>query len=186
MTTDTTLNLTKGQEFNLEKVANKPLTKITVGLGWDMATEGKDIDLDASAILFTTGNTLVGTVYFNHLQEPGVKHMGDNLTGEGDGDDEQIAIDFSALKPNVAKILIVVTSYSGQKFSELKHAFVRVFNNDDNKELVNYNISDMTAHTGLYAALLTKSEQGWNFKAVGVQADGKTFNDLVPSASAYL
>lgn len=187
MTTTTTLNLTKGEELNLTKAAVTPLTKVTIGAGWDPAREGEKIDLDLSAILYNAGGTKVSQVYFNEKASHGVSHTGDNLTGEGDGDDEQINVDLAALSADVKNVIFTLTSYSGQKFDAIQNAFARAVNAADGAEMARFEVSGLGPVAGLYICQLTRTDEGFVFKALGdTSATGKTFADMESNASVYV
>ncbi len=150
------INLAKGQKISLDKEAGKAVTKVTMGLGWD--TGRVQVDLDASCALFADDNSLIETVFFG---TPGKKnangsviHSGDNLTGAGDGDDEQIKVDLSKVDTRVKNIVFTVNSYRGQKFTVVENAFVRIVNQDDGKELCRFNLREKYSTTGLIMARL--------------------------------
>ena len=183
------VNLKKGQKISLTK-EDAGLRRIMVGLGWDEAPQvrhglralfmGKppDIDCDASAILCGEDGRLVGgkdfCIYFGNLQHPSgaIVHRGDNLTGGGEGDDEQIMVDLSLLPKEVAKIVFVVNIYDanvrGQHFGMIRNAFIRLVDADKNKELCIYNLSENYAGTtALVFGELYRYKGEWKFNAVG-------------------
>lgn len=154
------------------------LTNILVGLGWDArATDGAAFDLDASAFLITTEGkvrTDADFVFFNSATsvDGSVKHLGDNLTGDGEGDDEQITIDLSEIPADVDKVAIAVTIYNAeaqkQSFGMVSNAFVRVVNSADNSEIVRYDLSeDFSIETALVFGEVYRHSGEWKFKAVG-------------------
>src|SRR3954452_5900022 len=142
-----TVNLTKGGNVSLTKSA-PGLTAVTVGLGWDArTTDGKAFDLDASAIACTTAGKVVSDsyfIFFNNLKSPdgSIEHTGDNITGEGEGDDEQIKVNLAGVPADVAKIVFPVSIYDAetrqQSFGQVRNAFIRVVNQADNVELARY------------------------------------------------
>ena len=149
------INLSKGQTVNLAKQDGGQLSRVRMGLGWDtkiVTKKGlfggskqvqKDIDLDASALLIGGGRVL-DTVYFGNLrsQDGSIQHTGDNLTGAGDGDDESIVVDLTAVSGSVEHIVFVVNSFSGENFSEVDNAFVRVVDSNANDtELARFQLS---------------------------------------------
>jgi tellurium resistance protein TerD len=163
-----------------------------VGLGWDeRATDGADFDLDAVA--FITGqNGKVRSdgdfIFYNNLKslDGSIEHMGDNLTGGGDGDDEQIKIQLDKVSADVAKIVICVTIHEAdvrkQNFGMVSNAFVRVVNNNDKKELAKYDLSeDMSVETAMVFAEVYRYGNEWKFKAVGQGFAG----GLGPLARSY-
>ena len=152
------VNLQKGQKISLEKEAGGALTKITMGLGWDAVKSkglfgfgGKapEIDLDASCILFDENNKAVDYVWFRQLKskDGSIVHTGDNRTGAGDGDDEQIIVDLAKVPGNVKSLVFTVNSFTGQNFSQVQNAYCRIVNAADGKEVAKYDLSVQGAHT---------------------------------------
>ena len=131
-----------------------PLARVIMGLGWDPATGRRSIDLDASAIAFDASGKRVGMVWFTHLKEfnGALIHAGDNLTGQGEGDDEQIHVDLPALPDSVASLVFTITSYRGHKFTEVRNAFCRLVEAASGQELVRYNLSESQPATGVIMA----------------------------------
>lgn len=170
------LDLSKGGLLNLEKREFVNLTKSGVSLsniraaaGWDMARFGSNIDLDLCAYLFE-GNQLYQTIYYGNKTGKGIYLDGDNLTGAGDGDDENIRINFNSLPPKVDRIVIAVVIYSsGKIFSGVKNAYVRLVDESQGEqELVRYNLSeDGGKNTAVVAAELKQVNGEWRFVAVG-------------------
>ncbi|WP_159602646.1 TerD family protein [Agromyces humi] len=190
-----TLTLTKNQSLSLTKQDGSALTKVTLGLGWDAAKRGGffgggggNIDLDASAILLTADKQVVDVVSFSQLRskDGSIRHTGDNLTGAGDGDDEQIVVDLPNVPANVDAIVLVVTSYQGQTFNKVANVFARVVDNTDarNTETVRYNLADTGNLTGTVIAKITRAGAGWQITALGTPANGRTAKDLIPAAKA--
>ncbi|MEO7468786.1 MAG: TerD family protein [Sphingobium limneticum] len=190
-----TISLVKNQTVSLAKQAGNTLTKLTLGVGWDAASAGGfmgkllgggggSIDLDASCILFDAQQRPLDVVYFGQLQskDGSIRHSGDNLTGEGDGDDESIAINLERLPATVETLVLTVNSFRGQTFDKVKNAYGRVVDNN-NRELVRYDISDSGPHTGLILASITRQGGEWNFKALGIRATGRTAHDLATEAA---
>lgn len=169
-----TLNLTKGQSLNLEKSGEK-VEHLLVGLGWDASTTSQTFDLDASVYLLDSNDKLVGNkpiVYFNSLTANGVKHHGDNLTGDSDGDDEQISIDLTKVDSNVDKIVFFVNIYKAQEkrqtFGLVKNSYISLTNTDNGKKLVRYDLKDdYSLKTGLIVGELIRTTNGWTFHAIG-------------------
>ena len=144
------INLSKGQRIDLTKT-NPGLTKVIVGLGWDTNrySGGHDFDLDASAFLTDANGKVIQDsdfIFYNNLVHPsgGVEHTGDNRTGEGDGDDEQIKIDFSKVPSHVHRIAITVTIHDAesrnQNFGQVSNAFVRVVDEENNNEILRFDL----------------------------------------------
>jgi tellurium resistance protein TerD len=171
------VSLSKGGNVSLTKEA-PGLTAVTVGLGWDVrTTTGTDFDLDASALLLTPAGKVVSDkhfVFFNNLKSPdgSVEHTGDNLTGEGEGDDEVIKVNLSAVPAEVDKLVVAVSIYDadsrGQSFGQVRNAFIRVVNQDDNREITRYDLSeDASTETAMVFGELYRSGNEWKFRAVG-------------------
>jgi tellurium resistance protein TerD len=171
------VSLTKGGNVSLTKIA-PGLTAVTVGLGWDVrTTTGTDFDLDASAILLDAAGKAVDDkhfVFFNNLASPdgSVEHAGDNLTGEGDGDDEAIKVNLSAVGAGVDKIVFPVSIYDAatrsQSFGQVQNAFIRVVDQSNNTELARYDLSeDASTETAMVFGELYRNGTDWKFRAVG-------------------
>lgn len=172
------INLQKGQKVDLTK-GNPGLTKLMVGLGWDtnMYDGGADFDLDAAAFLLgTTGKVSADSdfVFYGNLNHgsESVVHMGDNLTGEGDGDDEQIMVDLSKVPAGVEKIAFTVTIYEAenrrQNFGQVSNAFIRIVDEAKNQELIRYDLGeDFSIETAVVVGELYKHSGEWKFNAIG-------------------
>jgi len=203
-----TINLQKGQKIDLTK-GNPGLSKITIGLGWDeVAASGKSkasgflggifgggggsaaaIDCDASAILLNDQNKLTSKanlVYFGNLQsgDKSVKHSGDNLTGAGEGDDEQIQVDLSSVPNEIKKIVFVVNIYDSTKrkqdFGLIANAFIRIVNSANDQEFCKYNLSENYAgKTSLIAAEVYRHNNEWKFAAIGEGTNDASLGELV-------
>ena len=170
--------LTKGQKVDLTK-GNKGLKHIIVGLGWDVNKYdgGFDFDLDAAAFCCdANGKVQVDTdmIFYNNLKHTSgaIEHLGDNLTGAGDGDDEQIKIDLSAVPANIEKIDFTVTIHEAeerkQNFGQVSNAFVRIVNAYNNEELIKYDLEeDFSIETALVVAELYRHNGEWKFNAIG-------------------
>ncbi len=171
------ISLAKGGNVSLSKEA-PGLTAVLVGLGWDVrTTTGTDFDLDASALLCAeTGKVLSDQhfVFFNNLRSPdgSVEHTGDNLTGEGDGDDEVVKVDLTAVPAEVVKIVFPVSIYDGdnrgQSFGQVRNAFIRVVDQVGGAEIVRYDLSeDASTETAMVFGELYRHGDEWKFRAVG-------------------
>lgn len=202
-----TINLQKRQTISLTKSA-PGLKKIMLGLGWDAAvavkakTEKKgffsgllssvpavteapsSIDLDASCVMFDANKNLVDTVWFRQLKskDGSVVHTGDNMTGEGTGDDESILVDLEALPSNVETLVFVITSFRGQKFTEVESAFCRVVdtsNGKNGKELARFELSEKVDKTANIIAKVSREGGTWSMTALGVPTEGRNQSDLM-------
>ncbi len=172
-----TVSLTKGGNVSLTKQA-PGMTDVLVGLGWDArTTTGDDFDLDASAIMLTAQGRVLSDrhfVFFNNTASPegSVQHTGDNLTGEGDGDDEAIHVDLRSVPAEVAKIVFPVTIYDGetrrQGFGQVRNAFIRVVDRTGGAEVARYDLTeDASTETAMLFGELYRNGGEWKFRAVG-------------------
>ncbi|MBI9115777.1 TerD family protein [Sanguibacter suaedae] len=171
------VSLTKGGNVSLTKEA-PGLTAVTVGLGWDVrSTTGVDFDLDASAILAGADGRVLSDqhfVFFNNLKsaDGSVEHTGDNTTGEGEGDDEQINVNLAAVPAECDKIVFPVSIYDAvtrsQSFGQVRNAFIRVINQAGGAELARYDLSeDASTETAMVFGELYRNGAEWKFRAVG-------------------
>lgn len=172
------VSLQKGQKVSLTK-GNPGLTKVVVGLGWDVNAydTGADFDLDAAAFMLTDSGKVTGSgdfIFFGNLTHASgsVTHLGDNLTGVGDGDDEQIKIDLSKIPANITKIAFTVTIYEAesrrQNFGQVNNAFVRIYDENTGEELVRYDLGeDFSIETAAVFGELYKNGDEWKFNAIG-------------------
>ncbi|MFI1951217.1 TerD family protein [Streptomyces xinghaiensis] len=171
------VSLAKGGNVSLSKEA-PGLTAVVVGLGWDVrTTSGTDFDLDASALLLNDSGRVVTDrhfVFYNNLTSPdgSVEHTGDNLTGEGEGDDESIKVDLAAVPADVTRIVFPVSIHDaeirGQSFGQVRNAFIRVVNQAGGSELARYDLSeDAATETAMVFGELYRHGAEWKFRAVG-------------------
>ncbi|MDR2985565.1 MAG: TerD family protein [Nocardiopsaceae bacterium] len=171
------VSLTKGGNVSLSKQA-PGLTAVVVGLGWDpRTTTGADFDLDASAIMVDMNGRVLTDghfVFFNNLKSPdgSVEHLGDNLTGGGEGDDEQIKIDLNTVPAEVGKVVFPVSIYEAeqrqQNFGQVRNAFIRIVNQADNSEIARYDLTeDAATETAMIFGEIYRSFGEWKFRAVG-------------------
>ena len=181
------ISLTKGQKISLSKEGGGSLTKILVGAGWDPANESEEIDLDLSCLMIGEDRSIVDLVYSNLLpggsltsKDGSILHSGDNLDGEGDGDDESCNIDLTRVAPNVKHLVFTLGSYSGQAFSTIANAFCRVVDSSTNKELARFDVSSGGgASKGLVIARVYRHNGEWKMAAIGeYHANGRTANDF--------
>lgn len=175
------VSLVKGQKVSLVK-GGASLAAVTMGLGWDPARRGRSIDLDASVLAYDAAGNAADIIYFGHKVGLGgaIQHSGDNLTGEGEGDDEQIRVALDRIPPHVVALVFVITSYSGQKFTEISRAYCRLVDERTGAETVRYDLTNSEPSTAAVMAALTRGPSGtWEMKAVGLFAEGKTARQLV-------
>jgi stress response protein SCP2 len=200
------INLQKGQRIDLVKSGDK-LAKVMVGLGWDPVSQKEhkgflsslfgssapNIDCDASVLMLDENDKLDGinnVVYFGNLKSKcgSVQHTGDNLTGEGDGDDETILVELSKVPNYTNKLVFVVNIYDcikrGQDFGMINNAYIRITNTLSKQELVRYNLSDdYSGKTSLIVGELYRYKDGWKFAAIG---EGTNDSSLRAIAERYL
>jgi stress response protein SCP2 len=182
------VSLTKGGRVSLVKTGGPPLVEVMMGLGWDPAKRRANIDLDASVLAFDGSGQLLATVWFMNRGEwnGALRHGGDNLTGAGEGDDEQIYVDLDRLPTEVVNLVLTITSFRGQRFTEVKNAFCRLVDTRSGAELVRYNLSDAQASTGVVMALLRRTAPSrWEMRAIGEFHDGRTVKDLLAPATQH-
>ena len=172
------INLQKGQRENI----NAP--KFTIGLGWDTnsSSTGSGFDLDASVFILGENKKIISDahfVFFNNLKSPddSVIHTGDNLTGDGEGDDEQIKIDLSKINPAVMEICIVVTIHDAeirkQNFGQVRNSFIRIVDDSNNTELVKYELDeDFSIETAVEFGRVYNKDGQWKFEAIGMGQKG--------------
>ena len=171
------ISLVKGQKIDLTK--GNDLRRAVIGLGWDINNYdgGFEFDLDASAFLISSSGKAendLDFIFYNNLKHPSgsVIHTGDNRTGEGEGDDEQIIIDFAKIPTQIDRIAITVTIHDAenrkQNFGQVSNAFVRVFNEETNEELLRYDLTeDYSIETALVVCELYRHGDEWKFNAIG-------------------
>ncbi len=170
-----------------------------MGLGWNPVKKsgflgglfggGNDsIDLDASCLLLDGQNKLVDVVWFRQLksQDGSIRHSGDNLTGEGEGDDETISVDLTRLPAGVAHLAFTVCSFRGQTFNEVEGAFCRLVDESNKSELARFNLAEKGKHTGVVMAILSRAGGGWQMRAVGTPTQGSVAQEMMPAVLAAL
>ncbi len=172
------ISLTKGQKVDLTK-GNPGLKSVMVGLGWDVNAfdSGTDFDLDASAFLVGENGkcpTEKEFIFYGNLvhASEAVKHMGDNLTGEGEGDDEQIMVDLTKIPANISKIAFTVTIYDAearrQNFGQVSNAYIRILDETTGTELIRYDLGeDFSIETAVVVGEMYKNNGEWKFNAIG-------------------
>ena len=172
------VSLKKGQKVSLTK-GNPGLKNVVVGIGWDINAfdTGGDFDLDAAAFCLTDSGRVSDSndfVFYGNLVHPSgaVQHMGDNLTGAGDGDDEQIQIDLSKIPANISKVAFTVTIYDAEtrrlNFGQVSNAFIRIVDETTNQELIRYDLGeDFSIETAVVVGELYRHDGEWKFNAIG-------------------
>lgn len=197
------INLEKGQKISLAKESGTTLTKVVMGLGWDAkppsAKKGllgglfaggsseSSIDLDASCIMFA-GDKPVDAIFFGQLKskDGSIVHTGDNRTGKGAGDDEQIIVDLSRVPENVTALVFTVNSFTGQTFNEVANAYCRLLDGSSQNEIARYTLTSQGAHTAQIMAKLYRHSGEWKMHAIGENASGRTINDLFQPIVPFL
>ena len=190
------VNLQKGQKISLEKEAGGALTSVVMGLGWDVAKKkglfgfgrNQEIDLDASCFMFDDNNHPVDLVYFGHLRsnDGSIQHSGDNRTGEGDGDDEQIAVNLARVPANIKSLVFTVNNYTGQDFSQVENAYCRLVDGQSGKEIARYDLSAQGSHNAQIMAKLYRHNGEWKMHAIGENGRGETPDLLLPLIQPHL
>ncbi|MEU6401953.1 TerD family protein [Streptomyces sp. NPDC046985] len=182
------VSLQKNQTVSLVKGGRPLLSRVKMGLGWEPAFRGADIDLDASVIAYGPQRDHVDSCYFGKLSilNGAVRHSGDNLTGEGAGDDEEIVVDLGALPQEVTGLVFTVNSFSGQKFTEVAKAYCRLLDAATGEELVRFDLTHAEAQTGVLMAKLIRQYSGeWDMTAMGDFVKARTVRNMVkPGAEA--
>lgn len=177
------INLTKGQKIDLTK-GNTGLKNILVGLGWDTNKYDGTADFDLDASVFLTGengkcSSDAGFVFYNNLTggNGSIVHTGDNLTGEGEGDDEQVKINLAGIPGEIHKVVFAITindaQANNQNFGQVSNAFVRIVDNDKNEELLRFDLGeDFSIETSVVACELYRHNGEWKFNAIGMGFQG--------------
>jgi tellurium resistance protein TerZ len=206
-----TISLKKNVGISLSKAANSTVTSFTLGVGWDafIKKEKKEggffgfggrktgnaekvpmnVDLDASCLLFDDNKNLIDNIYFNQLmsKDGSIKHSGDNLTGDGDGDDEQIVVTLSDIADNVSYIVFTVNAFtSSVNFNNVENAFCRLVNNSNNQEVLRYELDSSGDHDAIIMAALTRKGDDWEVKALGEPSKGRTSFLIAPHVQKLL
>jgi tellurium resistance protein TerZ len=191
------LNLSKGQKISLDKEAGTQLTQIIMGLGWDPVKKkglfgfgggSQEVDLDASCILFDEQGAQTDAVWFRQLKskDGSITHTGDNRTGEGDGDDEQIIVNLTTVPANVKSLVFTVNSFTGQNFSQVENATCRIINASNNQEVARFNLSTLGNHNAQIMVKLYRHGGEWKLHAIGEIGNGRTFGELIPQITPHL
>ncbi|MFJ2727467.1 TerD family protein [Streptomyces collinus] len=182
------VSLQKNQTVSLVKGGRPLLSVVQMGLGWEPAHRGRDIDLDASVIAYGPQRNPVDSCYFGKLTilNGAIKHSGDNLTGEGGGDDEMIMVDLGRIPQEVTGLVFTVNSFSGQKFTEVAKAYCRLLDADTGEELVRFDLTNAEPQTGVMMAKFVRQFSGeWDMTALGEFVKARTVRNMVdPGARA--
>ncbi|MBT2539635.1 TerD family protein [Streptomyces sp. ISL-44] len=183
------VSLQKNQTVSLVKGGRPLLSQVKMGLGWEPAFRGRDIDLDASVIAYGPQRNHIDSCYFGKLSILGgaIKHSGDNLTGEGAGDDEVIVVDLGRIPADATGLVFTVNSFSGQKFTEVAKAYCRLIDAASGEELVRFDLTAAEPQTGVMMAKLIKQFSGeWEMTAIGEFVKSRTVRGMVKPASQAL
>ena len=193
------LNLAKGQKISLNKEAGSTLTQVTMGLGWDpvkkggmlgglFGSGGGSIDLDASCVMFDDKGKAVDIVWFRQLKsrDGSIIHTGDNLTGEGEGDDEQIIVNLEKVPEHIKTLVFTVNSFTGQTFDNVDSAYCRMVDSKNNKEIARFTLSGKGNHSAQIMAKVYRHEGEWKMHAIGENGFGRTIETLMPEITKYL
>lgn len=167
--------LPKGGSIDIKEKA-PDLKQAVVGTGWDVA-DGDSMDLDLTAVSVKADGKAKDVVYYGHKDAPGIHHTGDNLTGEGEGDDEQVVVTLADIPSDVQEVLFLVNIYEAtqknQNFGGVKNSHVRVLNADGDKELARHDLaSEYASNTGVIVAKFVREGESWKFQAVGEGVNG--------------
>ncbi|MER7550968.1 MULTISPECIES: TerD family protein [Streptomyces] len=183
------VNLQKNQTVSLVKGGAPLLSRVRMGLGWEPAFRGKDIDLDASVIAYGPNRNHLDSCYFGKLTilNGAIKHSGDNLTGEGAGDDEVIMVDLGRIPAEATGLVFTVNSFTGQKFNEVAKAYCRLIDDASGEELVRFDLTGAEPQTGVMMAKLIKQFTGeWEMTAMGEFVKSRTVRGMVKPAAKAL
>ncbi|GAA2506873.1 TerD family protein [Streptomyces longisporus] len=183
------VNLQKNQTVSLVKGGRPLLSQVKMGLGWEPAYGGKDIDLDASVIAYGPQRNHIDSCYFGKLSilNGAIKHSGDNLTGEGGGDDEVIVVDLGRIPQEATGLVFTVNSFSGQKFTEVAKAYCRLLDATTDEELVRFDLTNAEPQTGVMMAKLIRQFSGeWEMTAMGDFVKARTVRNMVKPAAQAL
>lgn len=189
------VNMTKGQRISMVKSNGGTLTQVRMGLGWDavkkrgfFGSKAQEIDLDASCMIYDQSGQLLDAVWWKQLKsrDGAIVHTGDNRTGAGDGDDESIIVNLQALSGQVATLMFVVNSFTGQNFSQIENATCRLVDSTNENEIARYVLTGSGTHNSQVMAKVSRDGTGWSMTAIGAIANGRTFQDLEPVVRQHL
>lgn len=194
LTKNRPVSLVKGQRVTLRKDGGVALTFLRMGLGWDpvekrglFGNRTADVDLDASAVLFADHN-IVDVAYYGQLtsKDGSIQHQGDNLTGEGAGDDEVVLVDLTRVPPHVNTLMFIVTSYKGHTFEQVRNAFCRLVDGTTNAELARYTLQGGMPFTGMVMAKVYRQGPEWKLQAIGEGIQAKHPGEAAPQLGRFL
>jgi tellurium resistance protein TerZ len=195
------ISLQKGQKISLNKESGGTLSKVIMGLGWDAKKTGggllkgmfgggggDSIDLDASCVMFNEQNKLVDTIWFKQLKsrDGSILHTGDNRTGDGDGDDEQIIVLLDKVPAEVKSLVFTVNSFTNQTFDSVENAYCRLVDGTNNSEIARYTLSAQGSHTAQIMAKVYRHNGEWKMHAIGENGTGRTIDSLLPQIVVHL
>jgi tellurium resistance protein TerZ len=180
------INLSKEQKFKFNLEKTDIISEVFMGIGWDPADEDEEIDLDASCVLLNVDKEVIEVIDFSNLtsEDEAVEHQGDNLTGDGDGDDEVINVNLKSLSDEVDSLVFTITSFSGQSFEDIDNCVARLVNNKTGAEMCKYELKNIGDFTAVIMCKLSRANGGWEFKALGIGTDGETADDLIEEIEA--
>jgi len=192
-----TVSLSKGQKISLAKESGGALGRVTMGLGWDaIKTKGflgfgsktEAVDLDASCVMFNESGAPVDVIWFRQLKskDGSIQHTGDNRTGAGDGDDEQINVDLNAVPSTIKSLVFTVNSFTGQTFEQVENGYCRLLDASSGNEVARFNLSVQGPHSAQIMAKLYRHNGEWKMHAIGENGKGRTFDELLPQIAAHL
>ncbi|MCX7089005.1 MAG: TerD family protein [Methylococcales bacterium] len=199
------ISLQKGQKISLSKESGGALSKVVMGLGWDAkksassgggllkglfggGSSSESIDLDASCVMFDEQNKQVDSIWFGQLKskDGSIVHSGDNRTGDGDGDDEQIVVHLDKVPAGVKSLVFTVNSFSGQTFNDVENAYCRIVDSSNNSEIARYTLSSQGTHTAQIMAKVYRHNGEWKMHAIGENGTGRTIDSLLPQIIPHL
>lgn len=187
------IELTKGQEFGLTSEDGQPLVRLQMGLGWDkertagfIGTGAPGVDLDASAFAFADGQ-FADIAFYNNLQtrDGSVVHLGDNLTGRGEGDDEVLTIDLSKVHPKIDTLVFMVSSYQGHTLEWINNAYCRLVDERD-VEIARFRLTGGVPQTGLVMATIFRDGDHWTIRAIGEGIAAKIPSESIEALRPFL
>jgi len=187
------IELTRGQEWALATDDGQPLTRLQMGVGWDkeknagfIGSGAPDVDLDASAVAFA-GGQYADMVFYNNLRtrDGSVVHLGDNQSGRGEGDDEVITVDLTAVHPKIDTIVFLVSSYQGHTLEWVRNAYCRLVDDRD-VELARVRLTNGVPQTGMAMAKLVRDGDGWKLRAIGEGIAVKVPSESVEALRPFL